>query len=273
MHTRFSRRSLWLGALISSALALPQLAGATIVTFETVMGNFEVNLYDNDTPATVANFLDYVENGDYTNTIIHRSIPGFVIQGGGLTFDALTTTSAATLANNPIATRPSVINEPVFSNVVATIAMAKGNDPNSANSQWFFNLVDNSAGNAQLDSQNEGFTVFGVVVGDGMEVVNRIADQQTFNFGGALTNLPLENFTSGDPFDGTHLMIINAISVTDSTVDSAGLAGLNPPLNNADNAPPPPPPPAIGGGSGGGGGSLSLFALLGLILVVRLRRA
>ncbi len=79
-----SRRSLWLAALISSASFMPQYVGATIVEFQTVMGNFEVNLYDNDTPETVANFLTYVNNGAYSNVVFHRSAASFVVQGGGL---------------------------------------------------------------------------------------------------------------------------------------------------------------------------------------------
>jgi cyclophilin family peptidyl-prolyl cis-trans isomerase len=272
MNPRISQRSLWLAALISSALALPQLAGATIVTFETVMGDFEVNLYDNGTPATVANFLNYVNSGAYSNTIYHRSVPGFVVQGGGFIFDDIT------LAISPLVTNPAVVNEPVFSNVAGTIAMAKlsnGTDPaNSATSQWFFNLVDNSGGNAQLDTQNAGFTVFGEVDANGMAILNAIAALQTFDLratlGDAFGQLPLQNYTPPADPDGTNLMLITGISVTNMTVDSAGAAGLNPPLNTLINAPPPPPPPT---GGGGGGGSFSFFALIGLLLTYRFRRA
>jgi len=268
MNRRISRRSLWLATLISSAFALPQLAGATIVTFETVMGPFEVNLYDNGTPATVANFLDYVSSDAYSNSIYHRSVPGFIVQGGGFIFDDIT------LAITPLITIPAVVNEPMFSNVAGTIAMAKlGNDSNSATSQWFFNLVDNSGGNAQLDTQNAGFTVFGEVDANGMAILNAIATLQTFDLratlGDAFGQLPLQNYTPPADPDGTNLMLITAISVTDMTVDSAGAAGLNPPLNTLINVPPPPPPT----NGGGGGGSLSFFALFGLLLTYRLRRA
>jgi cyclophilin family peptidyl-prolyl cis-trans isomerase len=266
MNRRISRRSLWLATLISSAFALPQLAGATIVTFETVMGDFEVNLYDNGTPATVANFLDYVNSDAYSNSIYHRSIPGFVVQGGGFIFDDIT------LAITPlIITKPAVVNEPMFSNVAGTIAMAKiGGQPNSATSQWFFNLVDNSSGNARLDTENAGFTVFGEVDANGMAILNAIAGLQTFNFGGALSDLPLQFYTPPADPDGTNLMLITAISVTDMTVDSAGAAGLNPTPNTLINAPAPPP---IIQDPGGGSGSLSFFALFGLLLTYRLRRA
>jgi peptidyl-prolyl cis-trans isomerase A (cyclophilin A) len=69
-------------AIICAMAALPQISNATVVEFQTVLGNFEVNLYDNTTPETVANFLNYVDNGRYTSSVIHRSDPGFIIQGG-----------------------------------------------------------------------------------------------------------------------------------------------------------------------------------------------
>jgi hypothetical protein len=87
MNNRISSRSLLLAALLSIASIAPNTSNATIAEFQTVMGNFEVNLYDNATPATVANFLAYVNSGDYTNTICHRTVSGFIVQGGGFTFD------------------------------------------------------------------------------------------------------------------------------------------------------------------------------------------
>ncbi len=159
-------------------------------------------------PLTVQNFRNYVNDGDYTNSIIHRSVPGFVVQGGGFTVNGLSTV----LAQNPnsgaaaigvIPTDPPVPNEfgANRSNVRGTIAMAKlGNDPNSATSQWFFNLADNSGGGPSLDSQNGGFTVFGQVLGaSDLAVLDAIATAPQFNgvsfFGqSAFTNLPLTNF-------------------------------------------------------------------------------
>lgn len=136
------------GIVLFSCTALSQ---ATTVQIQTVMGDLEVNLFDKDTPATVANFLAYVNAGAYTDSIIHRSVPNFIVQGGGFKYnDAWPPVG--------IAQNPAVINEPLFSNVRGTIAMAKlGNNPNSATNQWFINLKDNSA---NLDRQNSGFTVF-----------------------------------------------------------------------------------------------------------------
>ncbi|NBW97448.1 MAG: hypothetical protein EBR28_12155, partial [Planctomycetia bacterium] len=148
------------------------------------------------TPLTAANFLGYVDRGDYANTIIHRSMPSFVVQGGGF--------RAPTVASNQvggspsaISARPAVSNEPGNTNVRGTIAMAKlGSDPNSATNQWFFNLADNSA---NLDNQNGGFTAFGRVLGGGMAAVDAMAAVPTFNFGGVYSDLPLRNVPSPVP--------------------------------------------------------------------------
>jgi cyclophilin family peptidyl-prolyl cis-trans isomerase len=147
------------------------------------------------TPLTVANFLGYVDRGDYTNTIIHRSArtltnDPFVVQGGGF--------RAPTVASNlpggvppTIAAGPPVANEPGNTNVRGTIAMAKvGSDPNSATNQWFVNLGDNSA---NLDFQNGGFTAFGRVLGGGMTAVDAMAAVPTYDFGSPFDDLPLRN--------------------------------------------------------------------------------
>ena len=260
---------LQLGALLAVAIFSPQISNATIVTFHTVRGDIEVNLYDNATPATVANFLDYVNNGAYTSSVFHRSVAGFVIQGGGFTFNLA-------LPLDTIPANPAVANEPEFSNVRGTIAMAKlQSQPDSATTQWYFNLADNSA---DLDGQNGGFTVFGEVIGDGMTVVDGIAALPIFNFDGAFAALPLIDYTATDfanqvAVEETHLVIINTIEVTDMNVDSA--AGLNPPVNTGGQQIPPagPPPPPANGGSGGGSlGYFGLFVLL-LLRLVRPARA
>ena len=101
--------------------------------------------------------------------------------------------------------------------------------PNSATSQWFFNLVDNSG---SLDGTEEGFSVFGEVVGNGMDVLDAIAALPIYDFGGVTNSLPLQNYTANDfannvPLDGNHFIIVNMITISDMTVDTA--AGLNPP--------------------------------------------
>jgi peptidyl-prolyl cis-trans isomerase A (cyclophilin A) len=166
-------------------------------------GTVMVDLFDVVTPATVANFNNYA-TGDashtYNNVVLHRSIANFIVQGGGYHADQLFTGNAP----NQIAAFAPVTNEFHLSNLRGTIAMAKlpGN-PNSATSEWFFNLGDNSA---NLNAQNGGFTVFGQVVGTGMtNVVDPIANSQPttaqlpngFTFDG-LQNFPLKDYTLAD---------------------------------------------------------------------------
>ncbi len=151
-----------------------------VVVFQTSLGDIPVELTPGTAPATVANFLRYAEGGLYQNSFFHRSAlkqdnSPFVIQGGGYFFDL---TGEQALVSEVPAYDP-VVNEPNVSNLRGTIAMAKsGNDPNSATSQWFFNLADNAT---ILDGQNGGFTVFGEVVGGGMTVVDAIAGLTRYN--------------------------------------------------------------------------------------------
>ncbi len=249
------------GATLVSAVALTSFnAEATIVQFETSLGNFEVNLYDAGTPQTVANFLNYVNAGAYNNAIIHRSVPGFIVQGGGFEYDT----------EWPVTTIPSnapVQNEPVYSNVKGTIAMAKvAGNPNSATNQWFFNLENNSTTGGALDTQNSGFTVFGEVTGDGMAIIEQIAALPRYNLSGtssALGEIPLQNYEAGQTPDDTHLVIIQSITVIDAATDTA--AGLNPAENTSLNTTTPPPASSSGGGSFG-------MILLGLLGVFGIRR-
>ena len=263
MSTRSIPLLLVTAIFVVVAVLTPKTGNATIVRFETVIGDFEVNLYDNDTPETVANFLNYVQNGEYTGSFFHRSVAGFIVQGGGFRTDVNSVVSG-------IPTNPNVVNEPVFSNLRGSIAMAKQlGDPNSANSQWFINLDDNSG---NLDTENGGFTVFGEVTGTGMNVIDSMAALPVFAFESPLSDLPLRNFTDNDyatrvPVDNTHLILVTAITVIDTTVDSAGAAGLNPTLNVAVDA---GDGPVVDNG-GGGGGSLGFFTLLCLLAVSRKR--
>ncbi|TQV89594.1 peptidylprolyl isomerase [Aliikangiella coralliicola] len=247
-------------ALSLSAAIFSTLSQATIVQFETALGNFEVNLYDTRTPQTVANFLQYVNAGDYSNAIIHRSVSNFVIQGGGFEYDNAWPVTA-------INANAAVTNEPVFSNVRGTIAMAKlSGNPNSATNQWFFNLTNNSQ---NLDRENSGFTVFGEVTGNGMAIIDQIAALDKYNFSGAnaaLGELPLQNYTgSGDP-DNSNLVIITNITVIDAATDTA--ASLNPPLNIGPATPPTEPT-----SSGGGGAINALLLGLFVLLIVGRRRS
>lgn len=146
-----------------------RLAGGTFVQCTTGVGTLVFELYDAEKPVTVANFLTYVRSGVYTNMFSHRLIPGFVMQAGGFTVTnlALPEPDFARVANFGKITNEYNVG-PKRSNIKGSIAMAKlPGDPNSASSEWFINLADNSG---NLDNQNGGFTVFGHVVG-GLEVM------------------------------------------------------------------------------------------------------
>ncbi len=146
----------------------------TVVRFSTLLGSFDVTLLDQDAPVTVANFIHYVRTGRYEGTFVHRSVPGFVIQGGAFSFSDAT-------GLHPVPEFATIPNE--FSiahrNVARTMAMAKpANSPDGATSQYFINLVDNSW---NLDYQDGGFAVFGEVT-SGWNVVTAIAALNVANY-------------------------------------------------------------------------------------------
>lgn len=151
----------------STASAAPTTQTQPTVALNTNFGMIIVVLDQQRAPKTVANFLQYVTDGFYNGTVFHRVIPGFVAQAGGFTTDF-----------DKKETRAPVANESGngLSNTRGTIAMARTADPNSATSQFFINLADNTA----LDPQHNrwGYTVFGHVV-DGMDIVDKIASLPT----------------------------------------------------------------------------------------------
>lgn len=200
---------------LSTNFTDPDASAAIRLT--TVLGNIDLILHGAQKPITVANFLNYVDQGRYfkidpttgqlASSFIHRSEPGFVIQGGG--FLGTVDSSNTSIQPTAVLTFPAIQNEPGISNRRGTIAMAKlGNDPNSATSQWFINLADNGGPPNNLDTVNGGFTVFGRVVGNGMTVVDAIAALPRFNAGSPFDELPLRNY------NGTsNVQVANLISL------------------------------------------------------------
>lgn len=157
--------------LAGSALLAPALAGAAppagathpTVLLKTSQGPITLELFPEKAPKTVANFLDYVNHGQYAGTVFHRVIPGFMIQGGG--YDA-NLREKPTRAPIPLEARAGL------SNVVGAVAMARTGDPDSATAQFFINTADNK----NLDyprPDGNGYAVFGRVTA-GMDVVRKI---------------------------------------------------------------------------------------------------
>ncbi len=163
---QFLRKTALCCGLIAGLSALPVQAGP-LVQMQTSAGNLEIELFEDQAPKTVANFLQYVDEGYYNGSIFHRVIPGFMIQGGGFTENM-----------QKKQTRDPVENESSngLSNLAGTLAMARTSDPHSATAQFFINSVDNP----RLDARGSqhGYTVFGRVV-KGMDVVSHISDTPT----------------------------------------------------------------------------------------------
>lgn len=157
------------------------LAANIMVEMRTNFGTIVLELYPDKAPKTVENFLEYVADGFYKNTIFHRVIAGFMIQGGG--FDQ---------AFNQKPARPPIRNEAAneLKNEIGTIAMARTSDPHSASAQFFINVANNKFLDFKAPSQNGyGYAVFGKVI-SGMEVVNKIAAIPTGSAGPFPSDVP-----------------------------------------------------------------------------------
>lgn len=206
-------RTLIAAFALSALLALPVVASADTALLETPLGNIEIELLKDDAPKTVANFLKYIDSGRYTKSFIHRSarkIDGspFVIQGGGFTFDGFN--------SNFIFTFDPVENEFKIPNTRGTVAMAKiANQPDSATSQWFINVGDNSA---VLDIENGGYTVFARVIGNGMEVVDAISQLSVMPFP-KHPELPVIDYTMADFDNGNFVTEANLVMTDVSKKD------------------------------------------------------
>lgn len=153
-----------------------------MINLHTNYGVITLNLFADKAPVTVENFISYVKDGFLDNTIFHRVIDGFMIQGGGFTADMDQKETKAQIkneANNKVA------------NTKGTVAMARTNDPHSATCQFFINLADNSFLNHSAESsQGWGYCVFGEVTA-GMDVVDKIRQVKTGRFAGH-SDVPVE---------------------------------------------------------------------------------
>ncbi|MEM6414568.1 MAG: peptidylprolyl isomerase [Pseudomonadota bacterium] len=183
-----------------SATAMAADDASKYVKVQTSKGDFVIALTPEASPATVQNFMEYVQSGHYDRTIIHRVVPGFVIQGGGYS-----------QYFNERPTRDPVPYEGGngLKNTRGTVAMARTRDPQSARAQWYVNLKDNE----NLDHRENdlgpiyGYTVFGNVV-EGIETVDAIASVSTGPGGPFPRDVPLEP------------VIINTVELVDWPIGS-----------------------------------------------------
>ena len=145
-----------------------------VITFETTLGPITIELFEEEAPITSKNFLEYAESGFFNGTLFHRVIPGFVIQGGGMESGMVNKEG-----------NPPIMKEGNngIKNLKWTLSMARTNDPHSASSQFFINLVNNvSLDHTEETIQGWGYAVFGEVV-DGFETVEAIAATATGSSG------------------------------------------------------------------------------------------
>lgn len=170
MKYRYRLAALAAGALlVANPLWAAQTTTNPKVQIQTNMGDIVLELNAKAAPKTVANFLQYAKSGFYKNTIFHRVIPSFMIQGGGFVSGLEEKDTKAPIA---LESRNGLTNQR------GTIAMARTSDPNSATSQFFINVANNNFLNADQAQDGNGYAVFGKVV-SGMEVVDKIAGVKT----------------------------------------------------------------------------------------------
>lgn len=171
----------------------PTPVSGPLVRIDTTLGSFVIALEAERAPVSTANFLEYVQSGHYRNTIFHRVVPGFVVQGGGYT-----------IAGREKRLRPNIANESRngLLNRRGTVALARFAEPDTAAAQFFVNLSDNAALDPPLDGW--GYTVFGSVI-EGMDVVDRIGQVPTGASGVFDEEAPLE------------LVVITDVAIVEST--------------------------------------------------------
>lgn len=207
-------------AALVVAAALPHRASAQSVRVTTNMGEFVIELQPDRAPLTVANFLRYVNEGFYTNTLFHRVVGNFVVQGGGhsATDFKLKTTHEA------------IVNESGngLQNKRATVGMARSGPPHSANSQFYINVADNP----ELDPlpTRWGYTVFGRVT-QGMDVIDKIGVIATGSMGPFKSEAPLKP------------VVIEKVEVLKTETPAAPSAIVNPAVMPPPEGTPPPTPP------------------------------
>ena len=146
----------------------------TKIIIKTTSGDIKLELYDDKAPITVSNFKKYIESKYFSNTIFHRVIKDFMIQGGGFSVEMIEKDTFAPIQNEA---------NNLLSNERGTIAMARTPDPHSASAQFFINLKDNTFLNFKSQTQQGwGYCVFGKVL-EGLDIIDKIALTETGNYG------------------------------------------------------------------------------------------
>ena len=158
-----------------------------LVKFTTNHGDFTLDIDEVNAPKTAANFLQYVKDGHYDNTIFHRVIDGFMIQGGGFEPGMKQKSGRGPIEHEGVATSAAGLK-----NTLYTVAMARTNDPHSGSSQFFVNVADNAFLDFKAPNGNSwGYTVFGKV-SDGKDILEKIKNVKTSTIGGH-QNVPVDD--------------------------------------------------------------------------------
>jgi cyclophilin family peptidyl-prolyl cis-trans isomerase len=217
------------------------LANQTVdIRMQTDLGGVDIRLRGDVAPVTVENFCRYMDSGDFDGTFFHRNIPGFVAQAGGFKFNPDDGPFFGD-GTSPIPENDPIVNEAglpgALSNIAGTLAMAKkAGDPDSATSQWFFNVADNSGVPPNgLDFQNGGFTVFAQVLGDDIvvedinsqDVCRDIPGLGTVVCGDNADTVQIGASRPGSGFEPDNLLVVNYAGIdsdTDGIVDGVEAA-------------------------------------------------
>jgi peptidyl-prolyl cis-trans isomerase A (cyclophilin A) len=206
------RRLLLLFPLVT-LLTVSVLAGPPIARFQSVLGNFDVLLDPDAAPISVTNFMAYANRGAYDTTIIHRSTTKNptdiqIVQGGG--FELMSNMLV------PVTTDPPILLEAGMSNSRGTLAMARTPDPNSATSQWYFNVANNTG----LDFD---YAVFGQTLGGGQSVLDAIGEVPTYD-----KRLQLQDGAFGQlPLFGPELFIQNLVLINSVRVEPFAITNIS----------------------------------------------
>lgn len=201
------------GVLLATGLSAVTAQAGTLVRMDTTFGSLTVELYDDETPVSVENFLQYLEQGVYSRGVVHRlDNDNKVIQGGMIRY--LGDCTEGVLINcstDWIEPDAPIKNEAGIPNTRGTLAYARTAEVDSATSQWFINTDDNPAFNNRIDEESgepvTGYAVFGHVRGDGMQVVDRITELGTRTLDQRiLTQFPMRDTSVVYPVESTLVM-------------------------------------------------------------------